>query len=259
MSISKVVAFYALPIGCLVCTASVFTSGCSTKDIVGDVTSTKINMAVESFRKWTPENIQKNPQAYLHFCEAEVISAMDKMDASKIGINQKKAKMMYELEIQQKKNAGGEKIIDELKAKYKAADGDGGSFPIKVSGYEFNQEKAKKSIVKYAGDIASAKKLASMLENAVAKLTGLSSSLQSKKNQAKEQLAEIKVQMESLKIQDMTKDLATDLAGMTTALQGTLIDIGTDINTNEVPDIGTMTQNSEVSVNEDEFLSIMSK
>ena len=257
MSISKVVAFYALPIGCLVCTASVFTSGC--KEIIGPVGATKINMAVESFRNWTPENIQKNPQAYLHFCEAEVISAMDKMDARTSGINQQKAKMMYELEIQQKKNAGGEKMLDELKAKYKEADGDGGSFPIKVSGYEFNQEKAKKSIIKYAGDIASAKKLASMLENAIAKLTGLSSSLQSKKNQAKEQLAEIKVQMESLKIQDMTKDLATDLAGMTEALGGTLIDIGTEIDTNEVPDLDTIMQNSEVSVNEDEFLSIMSK
>lgn len=257
MSISKVVAFYALPIGCLVCTASVFTSGC--KEMIGDVGATKINIAVESFLKWTPENIQKNPQAYLHFCEAEMISAMDKMDASKIGINQKKAKMMYELEIQQKKNARGEKIIDELKAKYKAADGDGGSFPIKVGGYEFNQEKAKNSIIKYAGDIASAKKLASMLENAIAKLTGLSSSLQSKKNQAKEQLAEIKVQMESLKIQDMTKDLAIDLAGMTEALGGILVEIGTEIDSNEPPDLDKMTQDSEVSVNEDEFLLIMSK
>lgn len=89
MSMSKVVSFYALRIGCLVCTAFVFISGCSTKDIIGDVANTKINMAVENFRKWTPENIQKDPQAYLHFCEAEVNSSLSKMDASKIAINQK--------------------------------------------------------------------------------------------------------------------------------------------------------------------------
>ena len=59
------------------------------KAIVGDVISTKVEMGVEQFRKWTPENIQKSPQAYLKFCENEVNAAMEKMDASKIAINQK--------------------------------------------------------------------------------------------------------------------------------------------------------------------------
>ena len=259
MSMSKVVSFYVLRIGCLVCTAFVFISGCSTKDIIGDVGATKINMAVENFRKWTPENIQKDPQAYLHFCEAEVNSSLNKMDASKIAINQKKALMSNELESQQKKTAGGEKMLDELKAKYKEADGGGGSFPIKVSGYEFDQEKAKRTILRVVGEIASTKKLASKLENAVARLAGSSSDLQSRKDKAKEQLAEIKVQMESLKIQDMTKDLATDLAGMTAALGG-IVGVGVDDDdASATPGLEDIMANSKVSVNEDEFSDIMSK
>jgi len=228
------------------------------KAIVGDVVVTKVEMGVEQFRKWTPENIQKSPQAYLKFCENEVNAAIEKMDASKIAINQKKAALGGELENQRKKINGGNRSLDELKGKYKAA-ADGGTFPIKVGAFEFDQEKAKRTILRVAGEVASSQKLANKLEGAVAKLSSSSSDLQSRKDKAKEQLAEIKVQMESLKIQEMTKDLATDLAGMTAAL-GDIVGVGIDDDDpNATPGLEDLAAGSQVAVNEDEFSAIMAK
>jgi hypothetical protein len=228
------------------------------KAIVGDVVSTKVDIAVEQFRKWTPENIQKSPQAYLKFCENQVNLAIEKMDASKIAINQKKATLGGELESQRKKINGGNKSLEELKSKYKAAV-DGGTFPIKVGAFEFDQEKAKRTILRVAGEVASAQKLANKLEGAVAKLNSSASDLQSRKDKAKEQLAEIKVQMESLKIQEMTKDLATDLAGMTAAL-GDIVGVGIDDDDpSATPGLEDLTAGSQVAVNEDEFSAIMAK
>ena len=81
----------------------------------------------------------------------------------------------------------------------------------------------------------------------------------SNKPPTQEQLAEIKVQMESLKIQDMTKDLATDLAGMTAALGG-IVGVGVDDDdASATPGLEDIMANSKVSVNEDEFSAIMSK
>lgn len=247
-------------VACIFASLAVSVAGCGQagKAIVGDVAGTKIDMAVEQFRKWTPENIQKSPQAYLKFCENEVNAAIDKMDASKIAINQKKATLGGELENQRKKITGGTKSLDELKAKYKTAV-DGGTFPIKVGAFEFDQEKAKRTILRVAGEVASAQKLANKLEGAVAKLSASASDLQSRKDKAKEQLAEIKVQMESLKIQEMTKDLATDLAGMTAAL-GDIVGVGIDDDDpSATPGLEDLTAGSQVAVNEDEFSAIMAK
>ena len=226
------------------------------KAIVGDVWVTKGEIVVEQFRKWTPENIQKSPQAYLKFCENEVHAAMEKMDASKIAINQKKAALGGELENQRKKINGGNKFLDEAKSKYKAAV-DGGTFPIKVNAIEFDQEKAKRTIMKVAGEVASAQKLANKLEGAVAKLNSSASDLQSRKDKAKEQLTEINVQVESLKIQEMTKDMAKDLSGMTAALSD-IVGVGLDDDDpSATPGLEDLSARAEVTVNEDEFAKIM--
>ena len=228
------------------------------KAILGDVGSTKVDIVIEQFRKWTPENIQKSPQAYLKFCENEVNVAMEKMDASKIAINQKKAALGGELENQRTKISGGNKFLDDVKSKYKAAV-DGGTFPIKVNAFEFDQEKAKRTIMKVAGEVASAQKLANKLEGAVAKLNSSASDLQSRKDKAKEQLTEIKVQMESLKIQEMTKDMAKDLSGMTAALSD-IVGVGLDDDDpSATPGLDDLSARAEVTVNEDEFAKIMAK
>lgn len=233
--------------------------GVDAKWFVGDVSGQKVNDAVNQFAKWTPENIAKNPQTYLNFCEAETNKALDKMKANEISIQQKKALVEADLKKYTDKVAVGSKALGELKTKYREATAEGGSgFPIKWMSKELADEQAKKQILQLAGQVQSAEKLKTMYGSAVAQLSKARGDLQLKRDQANEQLAKIKVSMETLKIQDITKDLADQLAGMTGALGG-LVTEALNEDPNQLFNLDDIEKQSETVVDEAKFDEIMGK
>lgn len=50
----------------------------------------KVDRQIEQATKWTPENIQKDPEGYLYFAQGEVSDAKDSLEANLIDIAQRK-------------------------------------------------------------------------------------------------------------------------------------------------------------------------
>ncbi len=229
--------------------------GCTTGS---DVLDTKIKDAHDQFAKWTPENIAKNPQLYLKFCESETNKAIEKMKANEISIQQKKASLELKLKEHSDKLAIGSKALDELKTTYREAAADGGSgFPIKWMSFELTDDKAKRQILQLAGQVQSAEKLKTMYGRAVAQLSKAKADLQLRRDEAKEQLAKIAVSMETLKIQDITNDLADQLAGMGGMLAG-LVDFEPE-DPNQLVNLDDISKQSEMVVDDAKFSEIMGK
>jgi len=58
-----------------------------------DVYRTRINAAANQYAHWTPENIAKDPENYLNFCEEEANKALLGLKASEISIAQNRGKL----------------------------------------------------------------------------------------------------------------------------------------------------------------------
>lgn len=229
--------------------------GCSTGS---DVLDTKLKEAHNQFAKWTPENIAKNPQLYLKFCEDETNKAIERMKANEISIQQKKATLEPKLREVSEQLTVGTKALAELKVKFREATGEGGSgFPVKWMNMELTEEKVKKQIMTLAGEVQSREKLKTMWTNAVAQLSKAKGDISLQRDKAKGQLANIAVSMETLKIQDISNELAGQLANMGGMLAG-LVDFQPE-DPNQIVGIDFIAQQSDSVVDDEKFDEIMGK
>lgn len=229
--------------------------GCSTGS---DVLDTKLKEAHNQFAKWTPENIAKNPQLYLKFCEDETNKAIERMKANEISIQQKKATLEPKLREVSEQLTVGTKALAELKVKFREATGEGGSgFPVKWMNMELTEEKVKKQIMTLAGEVQSREKLKTMWTNAVAQLSKAKGDISLQRDKAKGQLANIAVSMETLKIQDISNELAGQLANMGGMLAG-LVDFQPE-DPNQIVGLDFIAQQSDSVVDDEKFDEIMGK
>jgi hypothetical protein len=58
-----------------------------------DVAKTRIDAAADQYAHWTPENIAKDPENYLRFCEAEATKVLQSLKASEIAVAQNRASL----------------------------------------------------------------------------------------------------------------------------------------------------------------------
>lgn len=225
---------------------------------LGAVGTAKVQEAYDQFANWTPENIAKNPQLYLKFCESETNKAIEKMKASKISLQRKKAGIAKPLEDCSAKALVGKKSLDQLKTLYREAAGDGGSgFPVKWLNKEMSEDVVKKQILRTAGEVQSQEKLRAMYEKAIAQLSKAERDLEQQQEKAKEQLANISVSMETLKIQDISNELAGQLADMGGMLAG-IVDFETE-DPDQLVSLDDISSVSESVVDDSKFDEIMGK
>ena len=94
-----------------------------------DVFSSKVDLAVKQFAEWTPENIAKDPEAYLEFCEQKTEAALEKLNAHDIAIQQSQGRIEKSRQEAQQKIDVGSTALKELKGLYLEAE-DSGEWPV---------------------------------------------------------------------------------------------------------------------------------
>lgn len=220
-----------------------------------DVGRTRIKEAGKQYAQWTPENIAKDPENYLNFCEQQCNDALLKLKASEIEIAQNRGSLESMTAAAKNKVAAGTKGLDELKAAYKAAEA-GQAFPFTWNGKSYTQDAGKRDIVSLFRQVEAQKGVASKAEAGVQKLDGQVARIQEGRAKAQEQLQEIATSRSMLKVNKITEDLTKRLTSIGAAVQST-VGIATDASA--PVSIDQLAAQQATVVDDGEFAKIMGK
>lgn len=220
-----------------------------------DVGRTRITEAGKQYAKWTPENIAKDPENYLNFCEQQCNDALLKLKASEIEIAQNRGSLESMAAAAKNKVAAGAKGLDELKAAYTAAEA-GKAFPFTWNGKSYAQDAGKRDIVSLFRQVEAQKGVAAKAEAGVQKLDGQVARIQEGRAKAQEQLQEIATSRSMLKVNKITEDLTKRLTSIGAAVQST-IGIATDASA--PVSIDQLAAQQATVVDDGEFAKIMGK
>ena len=218
-----------------------------------DVGRTRINEAGKQYAKWTPDNIAKDPENYLNFCEQECNAALLKLKASEIEVAQNRGSLEAMAAAAKNKVAAGTKGLTELKAAYTQA-GKDAKFPLTWNGKSYTQEAAKRDIVGLFRQIEAQKSVAAKAEAGVQRLDGQVARIQDGRAKAQEQLQEITSSRALLKVNKITQELTQRLTSIGAAVQST-VGIATD--SSAPVSIDQLAEQQSTVVDDGEFSKIM--
>ncbi len=220
-----------------------------------DPARTKMDAMADQYAHWTPENIAKDPENYLRFCEGEANKVLQSLKASEIAVAQNRATLETTLTEAGNKISVGEKALSELKTVFTQANA-ANQWPATWQGRSLDQEAAKRQIVSLHKQVESQKGLKAKVEQGIKKLDVQVTRIQEGRDQAQGQLAEIKTGREMLKVQKLTDDLTSKLASIKGVLQAT---ISTASETSGPITLDQLAEQSVGTVDETEFNAIMGK
>jgi hypothetical protein len=186
-----------------------------------DVFRTKVDAHINQLAHWTPENIAKDPENYLNFCEKQTNDALQALKANEVSVAQSRARLQTMKEESEKKVQVGTTALGELKELYTKAEA-AKSWPASWRGDNRDKDWVRKQIVSFAKQVDSQKNLAGKVDGGLKNLDAQVSRIQDTRAKAQEQLAEIKTSREMLKVQKITDELTNRLVGMKSVLQATI-------------------------------------
>jgi hypothetical protein len=221
-----------------------------------DVFRTRANISYDQFSSWTPENIAKYPVAYLTFCEKETNKAIEKLKASEIGIEQKRAKLEGLLKEAKDTVDLGNTALGELKVAYKAASADV-AVPIVWRKKELDRDQAKRQVLRLASQIKTKQNLVGKYQAAVEQLRVQAGKVQDARDTAREELAKIDANREMLKVQDITNEIRDSLVAMKGTIQSSVVGVAST--ETAVVSLDELAVQSEGTVDEHEFDKIMAQ
>lgn len=186
-----------------------------------DVFRTKINVAADQYAHWTPENIAKDPENYLNFCEQQANAALQKLKASQIAVAQNRANLEAMQAEATEKIALGNKALGELKALYTATAA-ANAWPATWQGAPRDADWVKRQIVSFSRQVTSQESLKMKTLAGIKQLDVQATKIQEANAQAQEQIGEIKTSRETLKVQKITSDLSQQLSTIGATLRATI-------------------------------------
>lgn len=218
-----------------------------------DVAKTRIDAAADQYAHWTPENIAKDTENYLRFCETEATKVLQSLKASEIAVAQNRASLENTLSEANGKIGVGEKALSDLKGVFAAAT-TANTWPATWQGRSMDQDAVKRQIVSLYKQVEGQKGLKAKIELGIKKLDAQVTRIQEGRDQAQGQLAEIKTGREMLKVEKLTDDLTSKLASIKGVLQAT---ISTASETSGPITLDQLAEQSVGTVDEAEFNAIM--
>ena len=184
-------------------------------------TRTRMESAFDQYAHWTPENIAKDPENYLNFCEQEANKALQNLKASQIRIAQNRASLEATRNDADEKIKLGTKALADLKQLYTATSASS-NWPATWNGAPRDENMVKQQIVSFARQIVSEESLKAKVEAGIKQLDVQATKVQQANGQAQEQIAQIKTSREMLKVQKITEDLSKQLVNISSTLQATM-------------------------------------
>lgn len=222
---------------------------------VSDVGRTRINAAMNQFAHWTPENIAKDPENYLNFCEEQTNNAIVGLKANEISIAQSKGKLQGTLEATENKVRLGDKTVTELKDLYATTE-KANAWPCKWLGQDRDKDWMKLQIVSLYNTTERNKKLQATVETGLKTLDVQNTRVQDARGKAQEQLADIKVNREMLKVNKITNELTDRLVSMKAVLQTSIIPAS---DSKAIISLDTLVEQSAAAPDDSAFDKIMGK
>lgn len=220
-----------------------------------DVYRTKIRSAADQYAHWTPENIAKDPESYLSFCEEQANKALLDLKASEISIAQNRGRLSAMQEDAGTKITVGEKALVELKSLFTKTEAEK-SWPAEWQGQKRDSDYVKQQIVSLYKQVEGQKNLKVKITDAIKKLDAQVTRVQTARGQTQEQLAEVKTSREMLKVQKLTDDLTTRLVSIKSVLQATI----STVNESSAPvTLDQLAAQAGTAVDTAEFDKIMAK
>lgn len=218
-----------------------------------DVFKTKVDVAATQYAHWTPENIAKDPENYLNFCEQQANDALQKLKASQIAVAQNRANLEAMRKGAEDKIKLGQKALGELKALYTDTTAANG-WPVTWQGAPRDADWVKRQIVSFSRQLASQESLQTKTQAGIRQLDVQATKIAEANGQAQEQISEIRTSRETLKVQKITGDLSKQLASIGATLQAT---ISTAAESTGTITLDQLQAESETVVDEGEFNKIM--
>lgn len=220
-----------------------------------DVYKTKMDQTYDQLAHWTPENIAKDPEAYLVFCEKKTIEAMEGLKASEIDNAQKRSQIQQINEDAKDKITIGEKALLELKELYRSAE-TSKTWPLKFKNQDFNQEASKKQVISFYKEIEGQKSIAAKCETGLKKLEAHLSKIKDLNIKAQQQLMEIKTNLQLVKIEKNSQNLKDKLINMRAAME---VIAGNASGTGASLTLDDLKADADVKIDDTEFQKIMEK
>ena len=208
-------------VGIIVLIVVIVAIGVGVVYFTSDVYRTKIDASANQYAHWTPENIAKDPENYLNFCETQANQAVTDLKASKISIAQNRASLTGRMEDAGSKITIGVKTLTELKDLYPKTEA-ANAWPVEWQGQSRDKDWMKRQIVSLNRQIEGQKTIKIKVQEAIKQLDVQTTRVQTAETQNQEQIAEIKTSREILKVQKITKDLTDRLISIKSALQSTI-------------------------------------
>ena len=220
-----------------------------------DVAKTRIDAAADQYAHWTPENIAKDPENYLRFCESEANKVLQSLKASEIAVAQNRASLENTLKDADAKIGVGEKALGELKGIFSQADA-ANQWPVTWQGRTLDKASAKQQIVSLHKQVEGQKGLKGKVEVGIRKLDVQVGRILEGRTQAQGQITEIQTSREMLKVEKLTADLTSKLASIKGVLQAT---IATASETAGTVTLDQLAEQTVGVVDDAEFNAIMGK
>jgi hypothetical protein len=218
-----------------------------------DVFRTKMDAQIDQLAHWTPENIAKDPENYLNFCEKQTNKALQDLKANEISVAQSRARLQTMKDESANKVQVGTTALQELKDLYAKAE-PAKTWPAQWKGENRDRDWVRKQIVALDRQVKSQQGLSGKVDEGLKKLDTQVNKIQDAKSKAQEQLAEIKTSREMLKVQKITDDLTNRLVSMKGVLQAT---ISSATETASVISLDQLAAEATPTVSDAEFDKIM--
>ncbi len=220
-----------------------------------DVYKTKIDEKIDQFAHWTPQNIAKDPESYLTFCEGKINQFLEELKASEIDVSQKYAQVRQMADTTAEKTNTGVKMLAELKEAYKSAE-KANAWPMKWNGKDFSQDLAKRQIIALSKEIDNQKAMQVKCEDGIKRLDAQKLKIQDSQSKAQQQIAVIKTNKQMVKIDKISDDLANKLVDIKGAVES-MVNISTK---NEgIITLNELAKDQETKVDDSEFKKIMER
>jgi hypothetical protein len=218
-----------------------------------DVFRTKMNSQMNQINHWTPENIAKDPENYLNFCEEQTNKALQGLKANEISVAQSRGRLEGMKEESSKKIQLGTTALNELKDLYQKSEA-ASSWPASWRGQNRDKDWVRQQIVALDKQVKSQQGLQGKIEAGLKSLDAQKLRIQETRTKAQEQLAEVKTSREMLQVGKITDKLTEQLVSMRGVLQAT---ITSATETSSVISLDQLAAESTPTVTDAEFNKIM--
>lgn len=174
--------------------------------------------------EWTPENIRRYPELFLQDAIAQCDVLREKIEAQDIAFLRLKKQAERKGEEADFAIRRYSKFLEEAKKQYKIATGEGGSFPVKINGFELDEDELNDKVADALERVELAEKQKSTNEKIVRKVKIRQGVLKTKTRELRSIRRKLELQLEQVKMNKALGEIGT-----LTDILGTIKDMSVEL------------------------------